>query len=722
MDDVHKVREKGRGRGCSRREQCLIVLILVLAVVVFLALFLVFFFKDKDNKGSEEETGTVEKSEDICNTLGCLESAYAMQRSMDLEADPCEDFYQFACGKMALHYPLTPQRPRVTQTTLIEEATDSALRALLEKGEEDTIAAIKQTRNFYRSCLDTEAMDAKGVQPMLELLNSSAPSDNSSNSNSNSSSSYHLFPTLEPNWVDENLTLAQILARVGRVGGMGASPIITMSVSPDFSTSHRHVVLFTQPSTQPRSVFLGDRNSSQLLGYQDLYRALTVMLGADPGTAAVDAVDVVDFEILLYNATTPYWLRQDVGKLLKKMTLRELSNRLPQFDWLGYLQTRFSPVGISFTQDEVVALDALQYYENLLPVISSVSRRTLMNYCMWKFVVSYARHLDSSVRRLVSGFSSLQTEEEDGAGGLFSRVDERSSGPSPSSGGWRQCVLTTGRLLPDTTGRLYVDQFFSPRAKSKVEDMIVNLKEAFRDIVREADWMGSETKQAALAKIDNMVNKVGYSDAIKNDTYLNEKMKNLYLREDEYFNNYVNISRERHLHRFRQLRQPVDRNEWSVSAAMVNAVYDIAENSIMPLATESLIPAAPDASVPRRHLWRPEINGNLTLTENIADNGGLKEAFMAYQRVEARRRRGGQGGDSTLPGLGFSPDQLFFISAAQMSCSNTHPFLLERQLRTSHSPERFRAIGPARNYADFSKAFSCRAGSYMNPAHRCRVW
>lgn len=114
----------------------------------------------------------------------------------------------------------------------------------------------------------------------------------------------------------------------------------------------------------------------------------------------------------------------------------------------------------------------------------------------------------------------------------------------------------------------------------------------------------------------------------------------------------------------------------------------------------------------------PQLNGINTQGENIADNGGIKESYWAYKKwVEEN------GAEPTLPGLEFSPEQLFWVSAAQTWCSVYRPESMKMRITTGvHSPAQFRVLGPLSNMRDFAKDFNCPIGSPMNPEHKCEVW
>ncbi|KAK7094139.1 hypothetical protein V1264_007804 [Littorina saxatilis] len=351
------------------------------------------------------------------------------------------------------------------------------------------------------------------------------------------------------------------------------------------------------------------------------------------------------------------------------------------------------------------------------------------------------------------------------------------NGATRSPERWKECVTTTDSKFPQESSRLYVDNKFSQQAKQRVESMIQDLIATFKEMLHESDWMSESTKRAAIEKADAIIPKIGYPEEIMNDTALNEKTAMLNLTADGYFHNHLEVFREQRLKNLRKIRKPVDRSEWYVSAATVNAFYNKLTNEIIfpagilhrPFFSDQFLDALNyggigfvigheithgfddsgrgfDKDGNLHQWWLPEdlsrfrermqfmvdqysnyteptlglkLNGRLTIGEDIADNGGLKEAFRAYRKMISKRGYD----EPKLPVLGYTPNQLFFISAAQAWCGNQRDKVKLIYLQTDfHSPMRFRVIGPFQNNPDFAEAFNCPSGSYMNPAVKYRVW
>ncbi|XP_076451625.1 membrane metallo-endopeptidase-like 1 [Babylonia areolata] len=753
--EARSVEEIEFSEGKSKREKILAIFlaIFVIATIVFLVLFLHYYFLYDDAKDSSAQAPL------ICSTAACLSASAQMASAMDRSVKPCDDFYQFACGRWALNHPTSVDNPAMDVFVPVRESISKALRDLLDVTNESYPDSVKKAQDFYKSCVNTDVIDQLNHKPLLDLIKSRGP---------------NVFPTLDGNsWVDEKWKLSQIVTRVpryryqlpGRPETYSIHMLFPMLPWPDMFQANRSIIYITEPVApyNKREMILGQYSSFILDRLKRMYTMFTVALGANSTEAEKDAEDVMQFMINVLNITTPTLQKaqqqQNPNKYVKRFTIQNLTNTYPAFDWLEFFNTEFSSVGINLTMEEEVLTDGVGYLDQIFQVINSTSRRTLLNFGMWRFIISYGEFLGTPMRE------DLRT--------LRNTVFPTTVRPQLR---WQLCVERTESFFRDAIGRLYIDKHFSLEKRTEVEDMVADLKDAFRDIVREADWMSQPTKEAALAKVDAIVNKIGYLDYLKNDTYLDEKLKDITINKSDVFGNLMKLADYRYRTLLRALRQPVDRRSgFAGSVVTVNAFYNPQTNSIIfpaaflqkPILNDKSLEAIMYGSLgffigheithgfdntgadydeigSHRKWWKEEdlqnfesrgqcmvdqynrysfpqvnmsINGQLTLGENIADNGGLKEAFKAYKKMVAKK-----GEEPRLPVLDYSPDQLFFISAAQFWCNTLPDEFISAYLADVHSPGKFRVIGPMQNSEDFARTFSCPQGSYMNPKDKCHVW
>jgi len=332
--------------------------------------------------------------------------------------------------------------------------------------------------------------------------------------------------------------------------------------------------------------------------------------------------------------------------------------------------------------------------------------------------------------------------------------------------------------MGSAVGSLYVRHSFDREAKKTAVEIMDSLRKKFRELLQDAEWMDDITKDRALEKAEKMNRHIAYPEELLDDDIIEDFYKNLTVTNMTYYYNMLYIKKFSNAKNYNKLRKPVDKNDWVShgQAAMVNAFYNPLENSItfpagilQGIFFDSKRPnylnfgaigfvigheithgfddmgRQFDAEGNLRSWWEnktdtqfkekaqciieqysnytvPEVglkvNGINTQGENIADVGGLRSTYAAYQDWVKQH-----GEEPLLPGLQYTPRQLFWISAANVWCGKQRPESLAVRVRTdAHSPGRFRVNGPLSNLQQFSDDFSCPKGSTMNPQKRCSVW
>ncbi|RWS12030.1 endothelin-converting enzyme 2-like protein [Dinothrombium tinctorium] len=347
-------------------------------------------------------------------------------------------------------------------------------------------------------------------------------------------------------------------------------------------------------------------------------------------------------------------------------------------------------------------------------------------------------------------------------------------GSEGSESPWRYCVSDTNNVMGFALGAMFVQNVFHGDSKPMAELMIAEIKSAFIENLPNLKWMDAETRKLAKEKADAITDMIGFPDFILNPEKLDEKYEGLNFAEDEYFENNVKFNMFSLKKNIKKIGKPANRSEWEMTPPTVNAYYTPTKNQIV---FPAGILQAPfyDVNYPKslnfgamgvvmghelthafddqgreydksgnlHHWWKnstiknfeerikcfidqynayevngDHINGKQTLGENIADNGGLKAAFHAFEGWMKTHPV-----ELPLPGLNLTNRQLFFIGFAQVWCSVTTPEALKLQiLNDPHSPAQFRVIGTVSNSYEFAKEFNCKPGSPMNPVKKCEVW
>ncbi|KAI8436146.1 hypothetical protein MSG28_004235 [Choristoneura fumiferana] len=613
--------------------------------------------------------------------------ANIMRRNMDVEADPCHDFYQYACGNWATLNPIPADKAGYDTFEMLRENLDTVLKNLLEFDSEEWVLS-----KYPGPHLDTHYNFLHNLKKWKNGLN-----------------------------------------------------------------SHKYIDVIEANARLPtREYFLQDSNRIYLNAYKNYLIKVALLLGGDPIYVRNSADKLIDFEIRLAKITSAPEDRRNVSELYRRMTLQKMMHLVPEVNWRRYLC-----VVMNRTVDlnETVVLFALNYVRHLVKLIDETDPSILSNYLLWRFVRHRVNNLDDRFQSAKQQFYFI----------LFGREQ------APPR--WKNCISQVNSNMGMALGSMFVKKYFDETSKNDTLTMTCEIQQSFRELLHKIDWIDSETKKLAAHKVDAMMLRIGYPDFILNKVELDERYKEVKIHPDMYFENILNILQ--HLTQMEQSRigQPVNKTLWNTAPAVVNAYYSRNKNQIM-FPAGILQPPFYHRHFPRSlnyggigvvigheithgfddkgrlfdcngnlHRWWsdsaieafhhraqclidqygryvvPEVNMKLdgvnTQGENIADNGGVKQAFRAYTHWVQRHGTAGE----TLPGLNHTHTQLFFLNFAQVWCGAMRPEAMRNKLKTAvHSPGRFRVIGTLSNSQDFAREFHCPPGSPMNPVNKCTVW
>ncbi|KAI4578925.1 hypothetical protein MJT46_000293 [Ovis ammon polii x Ovis aries] len=487
----------------------------------------------------------------------------------------------------------------------------------------------------------------------------------------------------------------------------------------------------------------------------------TVILDADDSTKLVRP-----HERTVTEATTKSEDRNDPMLLYNKMTLAEVQNKFSlefngkPFSWSNFTNEIMSTVNINIPHEEEVIVYAPEYLTNLKLILAKYSARDLQNLMSWRFIMDLVSSLSRNYKESRNAFRKA----------LYGTTSETAT--------WRRCANYVNGNMENAVGRLYVEAAFPGDSKHVVEDLIAQIREVFIQTLDDLTWMDAETKKKAEEKALAIKERIGYpDDIISNDDKLNNEYLELSYQEEEYFENIIQNLKFGQNRQLKKLREKVDKDEWISGAAVVNAFYSSGRNQIV-FPAGILQPPFFSAQQPKSlnyggigmvigheithgfddngrnfnkdgdlvDWWTQQsadnfkdlsqcmvyqygnfswdlangehLNGINTLGENIADNGGIGQAYRAYQNYVKKH-----GEEKLLPGLDLNHRQLFFLNFAQVWCGTYRTEYALNSIKTDvHSPGNFRIIGTLQNSPQFSEAFHCRKNSYMNPEKKCRVW
>ncbi|GFS75640.1 neprilysin-1 [Nephila pilipes] len=728
-----------RPRTASER----ILLFLLLAVCTLCAILVILLCQQKSPpllrvfdciKDTESCQNT--SCSHVCLTETCVQAAATLLKNMDPLVSPCEDFYQFACGKWAQHHELPSDRSYYDTFSLMKDELKAKLRELLEDpaSEEDSNATIS-AKNLYVSCMNERAIEELKEQPLLNLLEELGG-----------------WPVISSNWSEESFDWVLQIARLRQYNN---DILLGQWVAPDGKNSSLNIIQLDQADLGLPSKEYYIQGTQQLEAYGRFMVDIAQLLGATPEQAENDMREVLEFETILANFTIPSEERRNYTAIYLKMTLAELQEKIPLVNWTLYFSIAMP---LELTDDEEVVVYAVPYLLSMSDLVTNTSKRTVANYILWRFVYNRVSNLDKR-------FLAKQQE-------YYSAL----YGTQAISPRWKTCTVYVNKNMGMAVGSLFVKRHFNEKSKETAEEMIKDIKTAFLELLDEVDWMDGETREAARQKAVLMSEKIGFPEYLMDPQTLDEEFEGIEFKPDTYFENVLlnlkHYSRKEQL----KLRTPVDRMQWVTSPAVVNAFYTRSKNFITfpagilqpPLYHQNYIRSLNYGGIGvvigheithgfddkgrqfdhfgnLKQWWHSDalqrfqtkadcminqygdyimtdidmkVNGINTQGENIADNGGVKQAFRAYRSWVTRN-----GEEPLLPGLNLTHEQLFFLNYAQIWCGVMRPEAAVNIIRTgAHSPGRFRVIGALSNSKDFIEAYNCPLGSPMNPEHKCEVW
>ncbi|MEO8504667.1 MAG: M13 family metallopeptidase [Acidobacteriota bacterium] len=642
--------------------------------------------------------------------------------AMDRTADPCQDFYRYSCGNWIDKTKMPSDQTRwVRSFSVVTESNRDFLHELLEDAAKNPGKDADRQRfgDFYASCMDETALEEAGVKPLAGYL---AKIDK----------------------VADGHQAFLLAAQFQRGGG---NPFFNMRVAADAKNPTLNILQVGQGGLgmpdRDYYVSTDPKKQALLVGYEQHVARMLGLIGETPDAAAAHAKAIVGFETELAKVARERAALRDANKTYNKLDRHGLAG-LAKLDWDGF----FAAAG--YPKIEQINVRTPEFFPVLEQQLSKASPDTLKAYLRWNLVNGFS---DALPKAFVDAHYDFYGKQLAGQQELAVR--------------WKRCVDATQRALGESVGKAYVDAKFPGDSKKVALEMIGDIETAFADDLPTLSWMDAETQKRALEKKAAVANQIGYPDKWRDYSAMK-------IARGSYFDNAVASGAFDAKRELDKVGKPVDKLEWPWPPQTVNASYSPAQNRInfpagilQPPFFNHSFPAAlnygaigtvighelthgfddegrkfdPQGNL--REWWSKgatekfekvaqcvddqysrfeiepgiHVNGKLTLGENIADNGGLKESWLAFKAYQ--KRHGNDGG--TVPGL--LPDQLFFVAHGQVWCGLVSAEQARLRVTTDpHSPSQFRVYGPIANHPNFAETFQCKPGTPMNPVDKCVVW
>lgn len=652
-----------------------------------------------------------------------------MKKNLKSTVDPCEDFYSFACGNFQEHNKLPGHRSSYASSDKVDEDVNELLiKQLNAESQEDEIEPIKFIRQLYKKCTNSSLL-AKNELRQLAPLEDEIRSG-------------------------ENIESLIVITAQNSVTSLVELGIIN---DPD-ETSKRAVMIDSPSFTVGEKDLIANESDSKAREIRQAYlnyiSASFKLYEFEKNTSDAEerAKKILQLEVELAKLTTKDQKAKE-SKLLEKYDKAKLSQLIRGVNLAQVVDTILG----NKTVDSLIVLE-IEYLKGLQSVIEG-KMSVVKDFLVWKMIEKYGSVVSDKLHE--ENFKFLKVKD-----GLTAKPDPRED------------VLTwIAEKMPNVLGRLYIDAAdFSKEDKQKVQSVIGKLKHSMGKMIDENAWMDEATRKVARDKLDKMKFNVGYPEWIRNDTRLIKWMDIKLNEESGAFDLVLKLEKFLVADAIKKLHEKANPEaEWGMSAASVNGVYDLLQNSIT-LPAAILSGLFFDSSCPdffnfgaigtvigheivhafdnngRKHgtdghsvnWWSNEtlknfqdisaqlisqyssivdertdlnLDGKNTLGENIADNGAIRASFQAYfeHRVEPPEQ---------LKGFeDWSEEKMFFLSHANAWCSvSTDENLRNTIFYDEHSPPQYRINVPLSNFDHFARAFKCKSGSKMNPVNKIKVF
>ena len=646
---------------------------------------------------------------------------------LDRTVDACDNFYRFSGGNWLKNNPLPDYASRWGPRNLLGERTQKLLRQILENAAANRSAApgsdAQKVGDFYAAAMDTAAIERAGLEPLRPELARIAALRNR----------------------------AQLPGLIAHEHELQTGVFFRGGVQVDEKNTTRYVVQMDQGGlTLPdRDYYFKDdaRTAKVKAAYRAYLTQVFGLLGDKPAEAQRNAVAVARIETRLAKAARTRVELRDPQANYNQMALAVAQKRYPA---LG-LPELLAAQHLGQAQEVIVGQPA--FFDELSTVLKTEPLADLKTYMRWHLVRSVAPALPAAYADAAFAYSQALT------------------GAKQQPARWKRAQTATDQNLGEAFGQLYVDQAFSPAAKQKALEMVNNVKASLAEHIQTNTWMSAPTKAEALKKLGTLHVKIGYPDVWKD-------YSKLIITRVSYVQNLLAARAWDSRQELAHFGGAIDRNEWGMTPSTINAYYNPPLNEIVfpagylqppffdPRADDAVNYGAIggvmghemthgfddqgrqyDAQGNLRDWWTPadaaeftkraaivarqydafspldsvHVNGKLTMGENLADFAGLTIVYGALEKQLQQRY-----GAGPRPNFdGFTPEQRFFLSWAQLRRSNIRPEALRQQILTDpHSPDQYRTIGPIMNMPQFQAAFGCKEGSKMTriAADRAVIW
>ncbi|WP_276132025.1 M13 family metallopeptidase [Polluticoccus soli] len=643
----------------------------------------------------------------------------------DTTVNPADDFFEYAVAGWTKKNPIPAEESSWGIAHLVQNELYARLRKINEDAEKKNAKSgtDQQIGDFWHSGMDSANINKQGIEPLREEMNK----------------------------INAMQTPKDVMAMAARMHTYGVGVFYGEGVSQDAKASDVMAYYMSQGGIGLPNrdyYFNTDERTTKIRNeYPNYISRVFQLMGVDSTTAKTKATAIVAMEKQLASQSRKLEALRDPYANYNKMAISDLQKKLsPNIEWPSYLQQ----MGVKHVDSVIIGQP--EFFKQLDKVVASENIQTLKDYMTFHLVRTFASYLSQPFF--------------DNHFNFYNKLIRGAEQPRPR---WKRVLDAEEGAMGEALGQLFAKEYFNETAKKRYENMVENVRTAYKARIEKLDWMTDSTKQKALVKLAAITKKVGYPNKWKDFSALkidrNSYVMNA-LHANEWWNNYE----------MNKLGKPVDREEWEMTPQTYNAYYNPSNNEIVLPAGIFTVPGYRDEELDDalvygyaaastigheithgfddegrqfdakgnlQNWWTAKdeeefkkraevlvkqfnnmvpvdtqhINGRATLGENLADLGGLLIGLDAFKQTEAYKK-----GEMIN---GYTPLQRYFLGYALGWMYQIRKEQLASQLLTDvHSPAKFRVNGPLPNIPEFYEAFNVKPGNklYLPDSLRVRLW
>lgn len=671
-----------------------------------------------------------------CSTEPAKEVHGIHTENMDKTVKPSQDFFRYVNGAWLDKTEIPSDRTSWGSFNELRKKTDDDVLKIMNEaiannenpvmkdaqGKEQAVTDQQKAIYFYESIMDTVSRNEQGIAPVMPYLK-------------------------KIDAMNSKEDMQKLMIEMAPLGGLGYFDFGVYNDLKDSKINAGYLGSSGLGLSQDYYLDQDEDTAEKREKYKAYIANMLDAFGIEGGQDKAQMIFEYEYDLAAPRMTKEE--RRDARKSYNPMTIAELRELAPEFDWTAY----FEGIGVGDI-DRVIVSDP-KYMKVMNDLVANSSMEQIKAYATWNVVRTSA--------------GMLTTELETANWEFYSKELRGAQAQRPRE---ERALSTINWSLGEAVGQLYVAEKFPPEAKEKAEEMIANVMLGFEERIQGLSWMSDETKQRALDKLHKMTVKIAYPDEWKD---YSELMVDSPKDGGSYFSNSINLNKWNYNQDIEKLGKPVDRKEWGMAPQIVNAYFNPVNNEIVfpaailqppfydPMADEAVnyggigavigheISHSFDDSGSRfdgdgnlKNWWTDQdrekfdvlgkalseqfdnvvaiedvhLNGEFTLGENIGDLGGLNAALAG---LEIYYRNNGRPGNID----GFTPEQRFFMSWATVWRTKMRDDALKNLIKTDpHSPGMYRAYMPLQNMDAFYEVFEIKQGDdmYLEPEMRVRIW